>query len=232
MTEEETAIANLEQTVSNLTYNQQGLVQENNMLRKTIEDLQNKKNVPAIYAKMLAIKKDLGYVGKDQKNMGQGWSFRGIDQFLNALKPLLDNHGVGMLTKTHQNAEQFVTNEKTGKTSKNTRIMMEYIFFADDGSQVSSFIPAEGVDPGDKGTNKALSAALKYCLIQTFSVPTEDIAEADKENPSIDGGTGKSSAAKVKKETSTEDNPEPKAPARKRFKRPENLTNQTASGDL
>ena len=63
---------------------------------------------------------------------------------------------------------------------------MEYDFFAEDGSKVTvGPIPAEGLDSGDKATNKALSAALKYALIQTFSVPTEDMAEADLESPEI-----------------------------------------------
>ena len=88
-----------EKTIANMTLNQDGLVKENEELRAKIEHLRSGKS---IYAKMLAIKKDLGHVGKDQKNTGQGWKFRGIDQFLNSLKPLLDKHGVGMLVKTHQ----------------------------------------------------------------------------------------------------------------------------------
>ncbi len=69
---------------------------------------------------------------------------------------------------------------------KHVTIMMEYDFFAEDGSKVTvGPIPAEGLDSGDKATNKALSAALKYALIQTFSIPTEDMAEADLESPEI-----------------------------------------------
>jgi hypothetical protein len=76
----------------------------------------------------------------------------------------------------------------SGKTGldKHVTIMMEYDFYAEDGSKVTvGPIPAEGLDSGDKATNKALSAALKYALIQTFSVPTEDMAEADLETPEI-----------------------------------------------
>lgn len=206
----------LQKTVENMTLNQQGLVQENQQLITTIEKLRSGKE---IYGKMLAVKRDLGHVGKDQKNTGQGWKFRGIDQFLNTLKPILDRHGVGMLTKCHQSSETFQTNEKTGKTSKNTRLMMEYIFFAEDGSQVSSFMPAEGVDPGDKGTNKALSAALKYCLIQTFSVPTEDIAEGDLDNSTVDGDSGKTSA------------PKKAAASTKSFRKPK-VVEESNSGEL
>ena len=81
--------------------------------------------------------------------------------------------------------------------SKNVRLVMEYTFFAEDGSTVSCQMPSEGVDTSDKATNKALSAALKYCLIQTFCVPTEDMAEADLDNTQIDGNEVKSSAKKA-----------------------------------
>ena len=124
-------VANLEETIANMTQNQEGLVSENNQLRGIITDLQAGKNVPQIYSKMLAVKKDIGSVGKDMKNTGQGWAFRGIDQFVNALHPILNKHGVGINTTVVQSSEaKFVVNEKTGKTSKNTQIVMQYTFFA------------------------------------------------------------------------------------------------------
>ena len=181
-------VLDYEQTIANLTHNQEGLIKDNNNLRGIISDLQAGKSVPLIYSKMLAVKKDIGSVGKDQKNSGQGWKFRGIDQFVNALHPILNAHGVGILPSVIQHAEpKFITNEKTGKVSKQSHVVMKYTFFAEDGSTVDVVIPSEGVDPGDKGTNKALSAALKYALIQTFCVPTEDMAEADRDNATIDG---------------------------------------------
>lgn len=205
-------VADLEQTVTNMTQNQQALVTENNQLRGIIQDLQNGKNVPLIYSKMLLVKKDIGSVGKDQKNSGQGWKFRGIDQFVNALHPILNKHGVGVLPEVVQHSEpKFVTNEKTGKTSKQTQITIKYTFFAEDGSTVSVIMPAEGVDPGDKGTNKALSAAFKYALIQTFCVPTQDMAEADLGNANIDG---EESVVSASRKVAAK-----KAPAKKSFRK-------------
>ena len=214
----------LEQTIANMTQNQEGLVKENNNLRGIITDLQAGKNIPLIYSKMLAVKKDIGSVGKDQKNTGQGWKFRGIDQFVNALHPILNKHGVGILPMVVQHSEpKFITNEKTGKTSKQTQITMKYTFFAEDGSTVDVIMPAEGVDPGDKGTNKAMSAALKYCLIQTFCVPTQDMAEADNENATIDGDF----VASAKKTTKTTKTASKKAS----FRRPKLVKEEAASGD-
>lgn len=151
-----------------------------------------------IYKKMSDVMKDVGAIGKDQKNAQQGFKFRGIDQFVNALYPALTKHGVFMSPRatsfTHELKDVVRGSGKAG-VDKHVSIMMEYDFYAEDGSKVTvGPVPAEGLDSGDKATNKALSAALKYALIQTFSIPTEDMAEADFESPEI-GNTTKAVAS-------------------------------------
>jgi ERF superfamily len=143
----------------------------------------------SIFKKMSLVMAEIGHVGKDQKNQAQGFKFRGIDQFVNALYPALVKHGVFMtprcVKEEHEVKEVVRSNGKAG-VDKHVTILMEYDFFAEDGSKVTvGPVPAEGLDSGDKATNKALSAALKYALIQTFSIPTEDMAEADLESPVI-----------------------------------------------
>lgn len=142
-----------------------------------------------IYKKMSDVMKEIGHVGKDQKNVTQGFKFRGIDQFVNALHPALNKHGVFMApraTSYTQELKNVVRSSGKDGVDKHVAIMMEYDFFAEDGSKVTvGPIPAEGLDSGDKATNKALSAALKYALIQTFSIPTEDMAEGDLDTPVI-----------------------------------------------
>jgi len=142
-----------------------------------------------IFQKMSKVMSDIGFVGKDQKNLAQGFKFRGIDSFVNALYPALIKHGVFMTpectSESHEIREVVRGNGKAG-ADKHVTIMMKYHFYAEDGSSVTvGPVPAEGLDSGDKATNKALSAALKYALIQTFSVPTEDMAEADLDSPEI-----------------------------------------------
>ena len=144
---------------------------------------------PLIYKKMSSVMKEIGSVGKDQKNAAQGFKFRGIDQFVNSLYPALTKHEVFMtprcVSEVHELKEVTRSSGKVGY-DKHVTIQMEYDFFAEDGSKVTvGPVPAEGLDSGDKATNKALSAALKYALIQTFSIPTEDMAEGDLETPVI-----------------------------------------------
>lgn len=138
---------------------------------------------------MSEVMKDIGSVKKDQKNQAQGFKFRGIDQFVNALHPALTRHGVFMTpfcTAYSQELKEVTRSSGKAGVDKHVAIQMCYTFYAEDGSSVTvGPIPAEGLDSGDKAVNKALSASLKYALIQTFSVPTEDMAEADLETPEI-----------------------------------------------
>ena len=146
-------------------------------------------NSPLIYKKMSEVMAEIGYVGKDQKNTSQGFKFRGIDQFVNTLYPALLKAKVFMIPRCKSEAHEIREVERSnGKKGydKHVTILMEYDFFAEDGSKVTvGPLPAEGLDSGDKATNKALSAALKYALIQTFSVPTEDMEEGDSTSPEI-----------------------------------------------
>ena len=144
-----------------------------------------------IFTKMVAIMQGIGAISKDQtNNQGSfGYKFRGIDQFMSALYPQLCRHGVFLcprvIEKTSEIRDVIRSNGKPG-CDKHVNLTIEYKFIADDGSfVVIGPIVSEGLDSGDKATNKALSAALKYCLMQTFSVPTEDIEDSDKHTPEI-----------------------------------------------
>lgn len=153
-------------------------------------DKSNTTAAPMIYKKMSQVMAEIGFIGKDQKNAAQGFKFRGIDQFVNSLYPCLVKHGVFMTPRCTSAAQEIVeVVRSSGKTGidKHVTIQMEFAFYAEDGSHVVvGPVPAEGLDSGDKATNKALSAALKYALIQTFSIPTEDMAEGDLETPVIE----------------------------------------------
>lgn len=142
-----------------------------------------------IYKKMAEVMADIGPVKKDQKNTAQGFKFRGVDQFVNALHPVLVKHQVFVTPRVvSERSELKEVTRSSGKIGfdKHVMLMVEYDFYTTDGSKVTvGPIAAEGLDSGDKATNKALSAGLKYALIQTFMVPTEDMVDADSDSPEI-----------------------------------------------
>ena len=44
-------------------------------------------------------------------------------------------------------------------------------------------VVGEGMDSGDKATNKAMAIALKYACFQVFCIPTEEMKDPDAETP-------------------------------------------------
>lgn len=134
-----------------------------------------------VYQCINAIQAELSKVGisKDQKNTQQGFKFRGIDDVLNTLSPLLAQHGLCILPTV-------LERQVTERTTKNggvlfyVALMVEYHFVcAEDGSTHRVIVYGEAMDSGDKATNKALSAAYKYACIQAFCIPTEGDNDAD-----------------------------------------------------
>lgn len=150
--------------------------------------------VAAIHKKMAAIMKDLGAVGKDSRNTAQGFNFRGIEALSNALYPALVKHEVYMVPRVIERKEEIrevVRSSGKNSVDKHVSLLVEYDFVcAEDGSKITiGPLASEGVDSGDKSTNKALSAALKYAIVQTFSTPTKDIEDSDNDSPEL--GTSK-----------------------------------------
>lgn len=133
-----------------------------------------------------AIMHDMSAIGKDRKNAMQGYAYRGIEDYLNAIKPLLTTHGVyttiddveGLTYETYSNSKGSRFNHVKGKVVISLRC-------SDHESVQITRVPAEAVDTSDKATPKLLSMAYKYFLSYTFSVPTEDMADAEKEHPVI-----------------------------------------------
>lgn len=136
-----------------------------------------------IHTAMIGILTDISPIAKEQRNTAQGYQFRGIDQFLNALHPLMAKHGV-YVTPSVESIER---TERQGKSSVLLYAIatVRFTFRAADGSSVDCVTVGEGMDSGDKATNKAMSAAYKYALMQTFAVPTEDMIDGDAESPEV-----------------------------------------------
>lgn len=133
-----------------------------------------------IHEKIIAILADADAIAKDRKNQQQGFNFRGIDDVYNALHPILAKHGV--FSTTEVIAER--TEERQTKSGGNLiyRILtVKFTFYAADGSHVESVMIGEGMDSGDKASNKAMAIAHKYALLQLLAIPTEDAKDPDAE---------------------------------------------------
>lgn len=133
-----------------------------------------------IYECMGAIMRDMVAIGKDSTNAQQGFKYRSIDAVYNALQPLLAKHGVFTVPEVLDKTRDERTNSK-GTVLAFTCLRMKYTFHAPDGSFVSCVVEGEGMDSGDKSSNKAMAVAHKYALLQTFCVPTEEQKDPEAE---------------------------------------------------
>ena len=131
-----------------------------------------------IFAQMAMVMSEVDAIGKDKTNQQQNFKYRGIDQVYNSLNPLLAKHKIFTMPKV-LNSEREERTNKNGTTLFYSRVTMEYTFYTTDGSSVSCSVIGEGMDSGDKATNKAMAIAHKYALLQTFCIPTEDMPDPD-----------------------------------------------------
>ena len=136
--------------------------------------------VPLIHGRIIAIMRAVGPIAKDSTNTQQNYKFRGIDAIYNKCHPIFAEHGV---FSTSEILESTHTTEldKNSKPVNRAILKMRFTYYTEDGSNVFTEVVGEGMDyGGDKASNKAMSAADKYALLQLLKIPTAMI-DSDKD---------------------------------------------------
>ena len=136
-----------------------------------------------IYATINAVMGELGAIEKVKRNQQQGFNYRGVDDVMNALNPLMVKHKLFCVPEVLEHQREERKTVKGGNLIYSV-LKVRYTLYADDGSSISAIVMGEGMDSGDKSSNKALAIAYKYAMFQIFSIPTEETApEADQTLP-------------------------------------------------
>lgn len=135
-------------------------------------------NEKGIYKALTAIQKEIGAIGKNKRSPGVTYAYRGIDDVMNELHPLLAEFGVTIVPEVmEQTRENRVMSKGTPMIYSIMKI--RFHFYAIDGSEVMATVIGEGMDTSDKASNKAMAIAYKYACFQVFCIPTEEMAKAD-----------------------------------------------------
>lgn len=155
---------------------------------------------PKIFSAISGVIADCGFVAKDKVNKQQGFKYRSVDDVFNALHPALSKNKVFIVPRILERECHVV-----GKTQKGTDMIkvvckIKFTFYAEDGSFVEAVIFGEGLDTGDKATNKAMAVAYKYACFQVFCIPTEEMADPDAESLEMDTDNKKESKPVSKEE--------------------------------
>jgi len=136
-----------------------------------------------IYEAIPKVMAAIGAIGKNQRNSspGQGnYRFRGIDDLYNAVNLALSTNKVFCYPQVLEHIRE-ERKSKSGGLLLYTIIKVKYTCAAEDGSFIEVITLGEAMDSGDKGSNKAMSAAQKYALIQLFCITTEEPKDTENE---------------------------------------------------
>lgn len=142
--------------------------------------------IPGIHVQhaMNEIKMELamhGGITKDRNApVGGGYAFRGIDDIYNVLCLLTAKHKLNMFPRVvgepKVTLESYMKNGRGGEKFESTQTHVHLLLdiklvSAVDGSSELVTTAGEAIDQGDKATNKAMSAAMKYGCIMAFMIP-------------------------------------------------------------
>ncbi len=137
-----------------------------------------------VHQAIVDVMSDVGAIGKNNRNVAQNYNFRSVDDLYNKLSPLFAKNGLFLLPKVLEKEEQQYLNAK-GNQQIRVSLKVEYNVTSVDGSSVQCVVCGEGVDSGDKATNKAFTACFKYLMIQLFCIAVEGEVDADSESPQV-----------------------------------------------
>lgn len=136
-------------------------------------------NVYTLIANVAGELSNEGIKKTQRSTMGGGFNFRGIDDVYNAVGPLLAKHGLVIMPRC-VNRECVERVSGNGKALFYVTVSAEFDFISsNDESKHTVSMFGEAMDSGDKATNKAMSAAYKYAIFQTFCIPVEGDNDAD-----------------------------------------------------
>jgi len=135
-----------------------------------------------IYKAITDAMAEISPIAKAKKNEQQRFYYRGIDDVMNELHPILAKHKI-FFRMDIMGEKREDRQTKTGGNLIYSIITAKCYFATDDGSEVYTTVIGEGMDSGDKASNKAMAVAMKYACLQMFCIPTEDMNDPDSETP-------------------------------------------------
>lgn len=120
-------------------------------------------------------------VGKEGTNREQNYKFRAAEDLMNALHIALAANGVTVTPYQVETLEDVMVTTANGKQKNKVALTVTYLMQAADGSFRFAQTRGAGEDYADKASNKALTSAYKYFVMEAFVVPTKDMSDGDSD---------------------------------------------------
>ena len=156
-----------------------------------------------IFQRVAAITAELGPVAKNLSVKAGNGSYKAVSErdIIDAVKPLEEKYRVYsypssrlILESETLETEKTYGNNTTKSTTFFTRVQTEYTFVNIDNPEdrFVTTVFSEGIDPGDKGSGKAMTYADKYAVMKAYKISTGDDPDqnASEENRYTRAGAG------------------------------------------
>lgn len=153
---------------------------------------QTEEQAKGLAYKLVQVAKHCAYIQKDKKNTAQGYNYASDEAFMRKVNEATVEQGIAVIPRDITILETDTVTSKSGSVSKRFTIKLALELIDSETLQRATLIGlGEGMDPGDKGINKALTSARKNAWRIALNVATGDDPEADS---STDKHTGNVSA--------------------------------------
>src|SRR5437763_308588 len=140
---------------------------------------------PTVYAAINAVSAALAKSGiaKTHLNQVDDYKYRSIDDLLDRLAPLLAEHRLCVLPRALER-EVVERSDEAQRLLFHVALRVAFTLTSvDDGSSHVVEAYGEALDVSDKATAKAMSAAYKRAMVQTFCIPLSGTEDADRASP-------------------------------------------------
>jgi hypothetical protein len=129
---------------------------------------------PTIFEIFADVKREVAAVGRDSRNIQQGFMYRSADAVVNAAAPALDKYGV--ITVPHLDKQTYDIVEIGNNRTRMSHALVEvtYTFYGPRGDSFPAKVAGEAMDNGDKATAKAMTVAYRIALSQALNLPTHE----------------------------------------------------------
>jgi len=135
-----------------------------------------------IYQAIATAMSEIEPIAKTERNKEQNFQYRGIDKIMDALSPILVKNKIFIYPEV-VSVQRQERQTKNGGTLLYSILTVKYHFAHEDGSELCCVVVGEGMDSGDKASNKAMAIAFKYACLQMFCIPTKDMPDPNAETP-------------------------------------------------
>jgi hypothetical protein len=105
---------------------------------------------------------------------GSRYNFRGVDTTMNAVGPVLRTHGLMVIPKVREAKHRDFTG-KSGTTMHEAVVTVDYTIHGPAGDTMEGGSIGEAADASDKATAQAMSVAYRIFLLQSMTMPTDEV---------------------------------------------------------